>query len=288
MGALNPGDVVKDHKNVLLPLIGAVVLILGLGWYFSKGGDFTSLSNPFSGDDGSKDDIKRDYKSYPDTVIKDDVNYSATIKTNKGDIVVDLYEKAAPKTVNNFVYLSKEDFYDGLLIHRVSKGFVIQGGDPKGDGTGGPGYKFEDEINPKSLGLDKILVKNATFLSGLYNPYDTSTSGYAPNSLREHADDTLEYFYKDAIGYDYKYDIASYKFAPGVIAMANSGPNTNGSQFFITVSNSDTSSLNGRHTVFGRVTSGMDVVDEISNVLVDDKEKPVDDIEIEDIKIHEN
>ncbi len=129
-------------------------------------------------------------------------HYTAKIETLRGTIVLDLDAQNAPKTVNNFVFLAKQGFYDGTLFHRVINDFMIQGGDPTGTGRGGPGYKFEDE---------------------------TRTN---PN-----------------------------KHETGVISMANSGPNTNGSQFFIT--HSPQAHLNGKHTVFGKVTSGKDVVDAI-------------------------
>ncbi|MBN1618300.1 peptidylprolyl isomerase [Candidatus Dojkabacteria bacterium] len=161
--------------------------------------------------------------------IDQDIDYTATIKTNHGDIVVDLYEKDTPKAVNNFIFLAKENFYDGLLFHRVVENFVIQGGDPNGNGSGGPGYTFNDEI------------------------------------------------------------LAKYTFSDnGVLAMANSGTNTNGSQFFITVTGSNPTYLNGKHTIFGKVISGMDVVDEISKVSTDSSDKPLSDVVIEDIVIHEN
>jgi len=286
MGALNPGDVIKDHKEVLLPLLGAVVLIIGVGYYFDKGGDFLTGSQIMT-PAGLGGGAKKEYESYPNMIIDDEKGYTATIKTNEGDIVVELYPQIAPKTVNNFVFLSKEEFYNGLIFHRVIDGFMIQGGDPGGDGKGGPGYTFNDEINPDSLGLDKILVKDSVFLSNLYNPYDAASSGYAPNSLREHENSTLADFYDDMIGYNYDYSLNSVKFGPGVIAMANAGPGTNGSQFFITVSNSSADDLNGRHTVFGKVLEGIDIVDKIAGVLVDTQSKPVDDIVIETISIEE-
>ncbi|HQY90808.1 MAG TPA: peptidylprolyl isomerase [Caldilinea sp.] len=128
--------------------------------------------------------------------------YKVTIETIRGQIVLELYPEHAPKTVNNFVFLAKEGFYDGGVFHRVINDFMIQGGDPTGSGRGGPGYKFEDE------------VKN--------NPLKHET---------------------------------------GVISMANAGPNTNGSQFFIT--HSPQPHLNGKHTVFGKVVSTMDVVNAV-------------------------
>ncbi|MBI5712367.1 MAG: peptidylprolyl isomerase [Chloroflexi bacterium] len=132
-------------------------------------------------------------------VIDPKKKYSATFKTEKGDFVIELFADKAPKTVNNFVFLSREKFYDGVTFHRVIKGFMAQGGDPTGTGTGGPGYKFSDEFHP---------------------------------SLRHDG--------------------------PGVLSMANAGPGTNGSQFFIT--HDATPHLDNKHTVFGKVTKGMDVV----------------------------
>lgn len=132
-----------------------------------------------------------------------DVNkiYIATVTTEKGAIKIELFAKDAPKTVNNFVYLARKGFYDNTTFHRVIPGFMVQGGDPTGTGTGGPGYKFEDEIN-------------------------------------------------------------DHTHATGVISMANSGPNTNGSQFFITYAPQP--HLNGKHTVFGKVIEGMDVLNRLT------------------------
>jgi peptidyl-prolyl cis-trans isomerase B (cyclophilin B) len=128
--------------------------------------------------------------------------YQATIETNRGDIELELYPKYAPKTVNNFVFLSQEGFYDGVTFHRVISDFMIQTGDPTGTGSGGPGYQFDDELKT--------------------------------NPLRHET---------------------------GVISMANAGPNTNGSQFFIT--HSPQPHLDGVHTVFGKVVAGQDVIDAI-------------------------
>ena len=128
---------------------------------------------------------------------------TATLSTDKGDIVLDLYDDDCPETAGNFIKLAKDGFYDGLSFHRVIPDFMIQGGCPQGTGTGGPGYKFDDE----------------------------------PSALAK------------------KHD------SPGILSMANAGPNTNGSQFFIT--HGPTPHLNGKHAVFGYVTSGQEVVDAI-------------------------
>ncbi|RME07511.1 MAG: peptidylprolyl isomerase [Anaerolineae bacterium] len=139
------------------------------------------------------------WKQPPAMEIDPSKMYRATIETERGDIVLELYPQYAPKTVNNFVFLARQGFYDGVTFHRVIENFVIQGGDPTGTGRGGPGYRFEDET--------------------------------AGNPLKHES---------------------------GVISMANAGPNTNGSQFFIT--HSPQPHLDGRHTVFGKVIEGMDVV----------------------------
>jgi peptidyl-prolyl cis-trans isomerase B (cyclophilin B) len=145
---------------------------------------------------------KNQWDNPPEMQIDPQKNYSIKIATNRGDIELELYPQHAPKTVNNFVFLSKAGFYDGVTFHRVIDDFVIQGGDPTGTGRGGPGYKFEDEVKDNPLTHEK-----------------------------------------------------------GAISMANAGPDTNGSQFFIT--HSPQSHLNGKHTVFGKVVKGIDVVDAI-------------------------
>jgi peptidyl-prolyl cis-trans isomerase B (cyclophilin B) len=148
---------------------------------------------------------------------------NATMETNHGTIELELYPDDAPKTVDNFVKLAEDGFYDGVIFHRVIEGFMIQGGDPTGTGSGGPGYQFEDEAN------DHRVVR-------------------------------------------------------GALAMANAGPNTNGSQFFV-VTADEASWLDGKHTVFGRVTSGMEVVDAISRVEKDSRDRPRDEVRIESVRI---
>lgn len=144
----------------------------------------------------------KQYSGPPAMQIDPAKRYTATIKTNRGDIVIDLYADKAPRTVNNFVFLAREGFYNGVTFHRVIADFMIQTGDPTGTGRGGPGYRFADEFHP-----------------------------------------------------DLIHD------GPGVLSMANAGPNTNGSQFFIT--HVATPWLDGKHAVFGRVRSGQDVVNAI-------------------------
>jgi cyclophilin family peptidyl-prolyl cis-trans isomerase len=148
---------------------------------------------------------------------------SATLSTNHGPIEVELFDVDAPKTVENFLKLAREGFYDGVVFHRVIENFMIQGGDPTGTGMGGPGYQFEDEINNRAV-------------------------------------------------------------ERGALAMANSGPNTNGSQFFIVTADA-CPWLDGKHTVFGRVTSGMDVVDAISAVATDSRDKPREDVVMESVSV---
>ncbi len=144
----------------------------------------------------------KQWKSAPAMSIDTTKHYVVTIETTKGTIKIELYPEYAPKTVNNFVFLINEGFYDGIVFHRVISNFMVQGGDPTGTGTGGPGYRFEDEFKGNPL-----------------------------------------------------------KHETCVLSMANAGANTNGSQFFIT--HSPQPHLDGRHTVFGKVTEGQDVVNAI-------------------------
>jgi cyclophilin family peptidyl-prolyl cis-trans isomerase len=146
----------------------------------------------------------------------------ANMNTTLGTIEIELFDDDAPKTVENFRTLAGKGFYDGTIFHRIIPDFMIQGGDPKGTGTGGPGYKFEDEFN-------------------------------------------------------------DHKIVRGALAMANSGPNTNGSQFFL-VTTDAAPWLDGKHTVFGQVTAGMDAVDAIEALPTGDRDRPLDPPSIESIK----
>lgn len=153
-------------------------------------------------------------------------NSIAKFETSKGDFKIELFEDKAPNTTKNFIDLVNKKFYDGLIFHRVIDGFMIQGGDPKGNGTGGPGYEIKDEFHP-----------------------------------------------------DLKHDSA------GILSMANAGPNTGGSQFFITLA--PTPWLDKKHAVFGKVTTGLDVVQAIGKVKVGANDKPAEDVVIKKITIEQ-
>ena len=148
--------------------------------------------------------MAQQYSAPPPMTIDPDKKITATMRTSNGSIVIDLFPSEAPKTVNNFVFLAREGFYDGVIFHRIIKGFMIQGGDPTGTGMGGPGYKFEDERVTRD-------------------------------------------------------------YVAGTLAMANSGPNTNGSQFFVM---HEQGNLPKNYTIFGLVVQGMDVVDTLANLPV--------------------
>ncbi len=148
---------------------------------------------------------------------------TANMNTNHGTIALELFDEDAPKTVENFRKLAGDGFYDGITFHRIIRDFMIQGGCPEGTGTGGPGYTFEDEINP-------------------------------------------------------------HKIVRGALAMANAGPDTNGSQFFI-VTTDAAPWLDGKHTVFGQVTAGMDAVDAIEGLPTDAGDRPLDPVVIESIQL---
>ena len=152
------------------------------------------------------------------------VNPTAVFETNLGNFTVDLYQDKAPTTVDNFIKLAEKKFYDATIFHRVIDGFMIQGGDPNGDGTGGPGYSIRDEFH-KDLKHSEV----------------------------------------------------------GILSMANAGPNTGGSQFFITVA--PTPWLDNHHTIFGKVISGMDVVMKISKVKTNPSDKPLEKVVVKTIRI---
>jgi cyclophilin family peptidyl-prolyl cis-trans isomerase len=168
--------------------------------------------------------MAKQYDSAPNVTIDLSKTYSAIIRTNHGDIAVDLFAEEAPQTVNNFVFLASEGFYDSVIFHRVVPGFVVQGGDPTGSGRGGPGYRFRDELDHP-------------------RPY-----------------------------------------ARGTLAMANAGPNTNGSQFFICL---EDVGLPHAYTIFGKVTSGMEAVDSIASTPLRG-ERPIEDAFMQTVEITES
>lgn len=174
------------------------------------------------------------YNSPPEMQLQPDARYQAVVKTNKGEFTVDLLSHGAPLTVNNFVTLARDGFYDGVVFHRIIEPFMIQTGDPTGTGMGGPGYQFADELPP-------------------------------------------------ALSYE-----------PGVVAMANAGPNTNGSQFFVcTGEQSRNLNRTPNYTVFGRVSDGMQTVQDIARTSVGpsqsgERSKPLEEVFIEGVEIVES
>lgn len=168
--------------------------------------------------------MAKQYDSAPDLTIDPSKGYTATLDTNHGEIVIDLDAGRSPLTVNNFVFLANDGFYDGVIFHRVIEGFMIQGGDPTGTGRGGPGYRFRDELEGEG--------------------------GYQR----------------------------------GTVAMANAGPNTNGSQFFIM--HRDTG-LPHSYTIFGSVRSGMEAVDSIASSETDRADRPTEDVVINKVTVTE-
>tara|TARA_Y100000310_G_C20574324_1_gene759705 strand:- start:395 stop:1180 length:786 start_codon:yes stop_codon:yes gene_type:complete len=191
--------------------------------------------------------------------------HTAVISTSLGDVTVELDADVAPKTVTNFVALAKEGYYDNLIFHRVIPDFMVQGGDPSGNGTGGRsvfGEMFEDEINAESYGLHKRMLK------------DEVSDQALPEQL---AEASLKDYY-EMTGYQYDDSLKSLPMGYGYLAMANRGPNTNGSQFFIIHRKDGTPWLEGKHTVFGEVTDGMDIIDSIATVERGANDKPIEDV----------
>ena len=165
------------------------------------------------------------YPSPPELTIDLDKSYAATLDTTHGEIVIELEPVRSPQTVNNFIFLARDGYYDGVVFHRVIENFMIQGGDPTGTGKGGPGYKFRDEIEGPG------------------------------------------------------------KYTRGTVAMANAGPHTNGSQFFIC--HTDVG-LPHSYTIFGQVSSGMDAVDSIATTATDRNDRPESDVVIHSITIEQS
>jgi cyclophilin family peptidyl-prolyl cis-trans isomerase len=181
------------------------------------------MATPFPPFDGSAPKSQK-FPAYPEMGIDPNKRYTATMETSMGTLVIALDALKAPKTVNNFVFLALNHYYDDVIFHRIIKGFVCQGGDPTGTGTGGPGYRFEDEL-PKSG----------------------------------------------------QYEIGS-------LAMANAGPDTNGSQFFL-ISGADGVRLPPLYSLFGKVVKGLDVVEAMQNVPTGPGDRPRTDVVIQSVSI---
>jgi cyclophilin family peptidyl-prolyl cis-trans isomerase len=219
--------------RILTIVIGIILVLAGVHWYQSTRSD--SYFNQYGSDSvvSSTTPIITNNTTPPSTQGSNINNstknsmHNITIETNKGTIVFETYDADAPKTVQNFITLAQKGFYDNLIFHRVIKDFMIQGGDPTGTGMGGPGYKFEDELNP-------------------------ATPSYKAGYVR------------------------------GVVAMANSGPNTNGSQFFIMHKDVP---LPNNYSIFGKVVSGLDIVDAIASSQTNPNDKPVSDIVMKKVTV---
>jgi|SRR3989344_5810168 len=190
-------------KNIILILV--IIGVMAIGGYY----------------------LLRDNNNLEDEAIQEAKSSMITIETNYGEIVFETYDNDAPNTVKNFITLAEKGFYNGLIFHRVIKGFMIQGGDPNGDGTGNPGYRFADELDP-------------------------NTPSYK----------------------------AGYK--KGVVAMANAGPDTNGSQFFIMTEDYP---LPNAYTIFGKVVSGQEVVDTIANLPTGANDKPLSPVIMKSVTV---
>lgn len=224
--------ILKMKRNLIMV---SAIIVVGFGalailvYSGNKQKSETPKANQNSQESSAKDKQTtmgpKQYPSPPGVLPENErVGKKAVFETNMGSFTVKLHGDKTPKTVSNFIFLAKDGFYDGLVFHRVIADFMIQGGDPLGNGTGGPGYQFEDEF-----------------------------------------DSTLSFS------------------KPGLLAMANAGPATNGSQFFITVTN--TPHLNNKHTIFGEVSEGYDVVEKISKVEADASDKPQNPVIVNKIEI---
>jgi cyclophilin family peptidyl-prolyl cis-trans isomerase len=220
----------EKSGNAVYAVLIIVIIILGAGYYFWSSSN-PSVSPVEETATAATSTITNQQPSTTTTTITvKNLMHTITIETNKGTIVFETYDADAPKAAKNFVDLANKGFYNGVIFHRVIKGFMIQGGDPTGTGTGGPGYRFADELDP-------------------------STASYKEGYKR------------------------------GVVAMANAGPDTNGSQFFIMHADYP---LPNNYTIFGKVIKGMEVVDAIANTPVDGNDRPVTKIVMNKVTVAEN
>lgn len=221
-----------NPKNTWLKIGGGVLLLILIIWlFFIKFNQAAIAPN----DENLNNNTNTNTLDNSTALEAADLSITETkmtnikIETSKGDITLELFDSEAPKTVENFVTLAKKGFYDGVIFHRVISGFMIQGGDPTGTGSGGPGYQFADELNP-------------------------STTSYQRGYVR------------------------------GTLAMANAGPNTNGSQFFIMHQDYP---LDHNYTIFGRVVTGLEVVDAIATVKTGAGDRPLEEVKIKKVSIVE-
>ena len=221
---------ISKPSAIIIILVVAVIIVCGVYYATMQKGQPPSKNMQSSASQpASSDTINQPAVNISNSAIKN-MSHIVTIKTNMGDISFVTYDADAPNTVKNFITLVDKGFYDGLIFHRVIPGFMIQGGDPLGIGTGGPGYTFNDELNPAT---------------------DSYKAGYQK----------------------------------GVVAMANAGPNTNGSQFFIMVADY---ALPNNYTIFGKVVSGQAVADAISQVKTGPNDFPTSKVVMEKVTVADN
>jgi cyclophilin family peptidyl-prolyl cis-trans isomerase len=220
-------------SRILSFIVVIVVILAGAQWWLNSRSDSSFNQYGNSAAVGNATPSSTDETTAPSISNSPTKNFmhTVTIETNKGTIVFQTYDADAPKTVENFISLANKSFYNGLIFHRVINGFMIQGGDPTGTGSGGPGYQFNDELNPVT---------------------DSYKAGYVR----------------------------------GTVAMANAGPNTNGSQFFIM--HKDTPALPHDYTIFGKVISGMDVVDAIATTKTASGDRPVSPMTMTKVTVTNN
>ena len=217
-------------------LVVVAVIVIGVAWFFTDRKAPVALTDNAINATSTNAAVASSTAPSSATSINNNLSapksmHTVTIQTNKGTIVFATYDQDSPKTVANFITLANKGFYNGLIFHRVIEGFMIQGGDPTGTGTGVPGYKFADELDPNTL---------------------SAKAGYQR----------------------------------GVVAMANAGPNTNGSQFFIM--QQDNPQLPHNYTIFGKVISGLDVVDAIAKTPRDSSDKPLTKVVMESVTVATN
>lgn len=266
----------NDTKKLVLLLIGSVALVAFAFWMITPLRSEGDLLSAIFG--GGSTVIPGANVKVNELEIDLSKQYTAEIITSEGAFVVELFATNAPFTVSNFVGLSNSNFYDGSSFYRIVPGFIVQAGR---NALGASSKEIVmDEINAESLGLEDITVGDATFLTTVYNENDKSTYAFSPGNLSKYRNYTVKKFYQSELGYLYRTDVTSVRAERWTVGMANSGPNTATSEFFIVTAPLPQGHIDGRYTIFGRVTSGFDVVLKI-------EANPADQISISDVRITE-
>jgi len=267
----------KSNQSFSFALLGLLLLLLLLlTGVLDPVGNLGNIVQP-NGNTYTRNMYIHPHNKYdkPQNILQPDVDYRVQVIASEGTFIIDVFEDDVPINANNFLFLVKEGFYNGLKFHFINPNVSIQGGDPDGDGLGGPGYVVKDEIDADALGLDNLRVGEVSFLQ---NEYSLSL-------INKYKNMSVKQFYEEVDGYSYTSGFGTHRFGPYTVAMANAGPNTNGSQFFITGGSGNFRAFDGKFTVIGVVISGQDVIDKMIQKPVNGNGVPTKPIVIKSMRI---